>query len=81
MFRVLFDIEDLLKASSCLGGLTPARLPECQAPAVGSASEKFMPKLTKKQRRAIYDSTGGYCHLCRVKVAWTNYGRHDERGG
>jgi 5-methylcytosine-specific restriction endonuclease McrA len=35
----------------------------------------------KKQRRAIYDSTGGYCHLCHDKVSWTNYDRYGERGG
>lgn len=40
-----------------------------------------MPKLTKKQRRTVYDSTGGYCHLCHQKVAWTNYGKHEGRGG
>ncbi len=40
-----------------------------------------MSKLTKNQRRAIYDSTGGYCHLCHGKVFWTNYGKHGKRGG
>jgi 5-methylcytosine-specific restriction endonuclease McrA len=39
-----------------------------------------MLKLTKPQRRAIYDSTGGYCHLCHGKVAWTSYGKHGNRG-
>ncbi len=36
--------------------------------------------ITNRQRRAIYDSTGGYCHLCHGKVAWTNYGKHGRRG-
>lgn len=28
----------------------------------------------------IYDRSGGYCHLCRKKLSFTNYGRHGERG-
>ena len=39
-----------------------------------------MLKLTRKQRRDIYDSTGGYCHLCHAKVFWTNYARDGRRG-
>ena len=39
-----------------------------------------MLRLTKAQRRAIYDESGGYCHLCHGKVYWTNYGKHDECG-
>ena len=29
----------------------------------------------------IYDSTGGYCHLCHRKVYFNNHGRHGRRGG
>lgn len=36
--------------------------------------------LTTAERRAIYDSTGGYCHLCHKKTYWTNYGQHGKRG-
>ena len=40
-----------------------------------------MKKQTAAQRRrTIYDSTGGYCHLCHGKVSWTNYGQHGEHG-
>lgn len=31
-------------------------------------------------KRTIYDRTGGYCHLCQTKLAFTNYGRHGEKG-
>jgi 5-methylcytosine-specific restriction endonuclease McrA len=36
--------------------------------------------ISKKERRQIYDSTGGYCHLCHAKVSWTNYGLHGRKG-
>ena len=29
---------------------------------------------------AIYDRTSGKCHLCRKKLAFTNYNRHGARG-
>lgn len=35
----------------------------------------------KKKRREIYDRTRGYCHICRAKMYFTNYGRADGRGG
>lgn len=28
----------------------------------------------------IYDRTSGYCHICRKKLAFKNYGRFGERG-
>ena len=34
----------------------------------------------KKRRRVIYDRSNGYCHICRKKVAFTNYGKAGERG-
>jgi 5-methylcytosine-specific restriction endonuclease McrA len=37
--------------------------------------------LTDDQRREIFDSTGGLCHLCHRRVAWKNYGLHGKRGG
>ncbi len=36
--------------------------------------------LTTNERRQIYDSTGGYCHLCHKKAFWKNYGAHGKRG-
>lgn len=35
--------------------------------------------LTKRERRAVYDRTTGYCHLCGKKLALTNYGKVGER--
>jgi len=29
---------------------------------------------------AIYDKTGGYCHLCNKKLSFTNHGRHGTKG-
>lgn len=37
-------------------------------------------RYTKELKRAIYDRTGGYCHLCRTKLSFTNYGAHGEKG-
>lgn len=34
---------------------------------------------TDEQLRAIYDSTGGYCHLCDKKLAFSNYGQYAEK--
>jgi hypothetical protein len=31
-------------------------------------------------RRTIYDRTSGYCHLCKKKLSFTNYGRSGEKG-
>ncbi|HAX41290.1 MAG TPA: endonuclease [Solibacterales bacterium] len=28
----------------------------------------------------MYDRTSGYCHICRKKLAFRNYGRYGERG-
>lgn len=36
--------------------------------------------MDRKTRRLIYDSTGGKCHLCGKKLAFTNYGRAGRRG-
>ena len=32
------------------------------------------------QLSRIYDRTSGYCHICRKKLAFTNYGRPRSRG-
>lgn len=29
---------------------------------------------------AIYDKTGGYCHLCNKKLSFINHGRHGSKG-
>jgi len=29
---------------------------------------------------AIYDKTGGYCHLCDKKLSFTNHGKHGAKG-
>jgi hypothetical protein len=36
--------------------------------------------LTSAELRTIYDRTGGYCHLCERKLAFTNYGKRGRRG-
>jgi 5-methylcytosine-specific restriction endonuclease McrA len=36
---------------------------------------------TTKEVRAIYDRTSGHCHLCHKKLARTNYGKVNARGG
>jgi len=33
-----------------------------------------------KTRRAIYERTGGYCHICRKKIYFKNFGVHGARG-
>lgn len=30
--------------------------------------------------RRIYDRTSGYCHICRKKLSFTNYGKFGEKG-
>lgn len=37
-------------------------------------------KYTKKQLREIYDATGGHCHLCSKKLAFTNYADFGAKG-
>jgi 5-methylcytosine-specific restriction endonuclease McrA len=37
-------------------------------------------KYTNQRKREIYDRTGGYCHICREKLAFSNYGQHGEKG-
>ncbi len=39
-----------------------------------------MPGYTKQELREIYDRTGGYCDHCWEKLAFTNYGKHGEKG-
>lgn len=34
----------------------------------------------KMTRRRIYDRTSGYCHICKKKLSFRNYGKKDERG-
>lgn len=34
----------------------------------------------KETLRTIYNRTSGYCHLCRKKLSFTNYGRAGEKG-
>ena len=34
----------------------------------------------EERRPRIYDKTGGYCHHCNRKLAWTNNGAPDRRG-
>lgn len=36
---------------------------------------------TRAELKAIYDRTGGYCHLCHGKMYFSNYGLPDARGG
>ncbi|MFQ5822190.1 MAG: HNH endonuclease [Candidatus Heimdallarchaeota archaeon] len=38
------------------------------------------PSFPKKQLRAIYDKTKGYCNWCGKKLAFTNYGKLTRRG-
>src|SRR5688500_7526035 len=33
-----------------------------------------------EQRSQIYDRTSGYCHICRKKLSFTNYGWHGTKG-
>ena|SRR5947207_7815542 len=33
-----------------------------------------------EQLLRIYDRTSGYCHICRKKLSYTNYGRPGTRG-
>lgn len=33
-----------------------------------------------KTLRRIYDRTSGYCHICRKKLSFTNYGRSGQKG-
>jgi hypothetical protein len=33
-----------------------------------------------KRLRAVYDRTGGYCHICHKKLAFTNYAAFGRRG-
>lgn len=35
---------------------------------------------SRAELRWIYDRTGGYCHLCRCKLSFTNYAKHGARG-
>ena len=35
---------------------------------------------TDDQLDAIYDRTSGYCHICRKKLAFKNYGKLGQRG-
>lgn len=28
----------------------------------------------------VFSKTGGRCHICRVKLAFSNYGQHERRG-
>lgn len=35
---------------------------------------------SSEQLSRIYDRTSGYCHICRKKLAFTNYGRPSARG-
>lgn len=30
--------------------------------------------------KRVYDRTDGHCHLCRKRLAFTNYGQHGRRG-
>jgi hypothetical protein len=35
---------------------------------------------TGDELTSIYERTSGYCHICRKKLAFKNYGRFGERG-
>src|SRR5260370_42060805 len=35
---------------------------------------------THTELRQIYDRTSGYCHVCRKKLSFTNYGRPGDKG-
>lgn len=37
-------------------------------------------RYTNNQLNDIYDRTTGYCHICRKKLAFINYGRVGSRG-
>lgn len=37
-------------------------------------------KFTSEQLRVVYDRTSGYCHICRKKLAFGNYGKRSRRG-
>jgi HNH endonuclease len=39
-----------------------------------------MATFTERQLNAIYDRTSGYCHICRRKMAFSNYGCVGARG-
>lgn len=39
-----------------------------------------MASYTPQQLREIYDRTGGECHICHKKLAFTNHGDHGEKG-
>ena len=34
----------------------------------------------KQQLRKIYDRTDGYCHICRKKLSFKNYGKNGLKG-
>lgn len=35
---------------------------------------------TKEQLNCIFDKTSGYCHICRKKLSFKNYGRFGAKG-
>jgi hypothetical protein len=37
-------------------------------------------RLSEEERRAVYDATDGYCHICRKKLSFVNYNRPTRRG-
>jgi 5-methylcytosine-specific restriction endonuclease McrA len=37
-------------------------------------------RLSDEERRSVYDSTDGNCHICRKKLSWVNYDRPGRRG-
>jgi 5-methylcytosine-specific restriction endonuclease McrA len=37
-------------------------------------------RLGDEERRFVYDSTDGYCHICRKKLSFVNYNRAGSRG-
>jgi 5-methylcytosine-specific restriction endonuclease McrA len=37
-------------------------------------------RFSEEQRNDIYDRTSGYCHICRKKLAFNNYGRFGAKG-
>ena len=37
-------------------------------------------RYSEEQLNFIYDRTSGYCHLCRKKLSYKNYGLYRQRG-
>ncbi|MBX7086689.1 MAG: HNH endonuclease [Leptospirales bacterium] len=35
---------------------------------------------SKERRKDIYERTSGYCHLCRKKLSFSNYGKRGFKG-